>query len=73
MYFSSIASPRKPRRPQEEVEDQRLVAGVKEANRSKQKLSAYPSDLSKYRELERVDLSWNFIKVGAWTRPSHSR
>ena len=55
------------------MEDQRLVAGVKEANRSKQKLSAYPSDLSKYRELERVDLSWNFIKVGAWTRPSHSR
>ena len=42
--------------------DQRLVAGVKEVDRSKQKLSSYPGDLSKYRELEKVDLSWNFIK-----------
>ena len=43
--------------------DNRLVAGVTEADRSKQKLSSYPSDLNKYRELERIDLSWNFIKV----------
>ena len=43
--------------------DNRLVAGLTEADRSKQKLSSYPSDLNKYRELERIDLSWNFIKV----------
>ena len=43
--------------------DQRLVAGVTVADRSKQKLGSYPSDLNKYRELERIDLSWNFIKV----------